>query len=497
MERREFLRMLAAGAASAMLPGCMSFAKNESLGKRPNFLVIFVDDLGYNDLGSYEAKDSGIKTPDIDRMAAEGVKFTDWFSACCACAPSRAALLTGRYPNRCGVPVCPNGPSVFEGWYENIGLQQSEITIAEILKERGYATAWYGKSHLGHNPKFLPLRHGFDEYYGSIYNFPVGGGCPVYEGDDIVAQDVRYETIHEKLTQRTSDFMKKSKKAGKPFFIYLAHYLVHGPWVPNRRIATDEEWASYEELQGNMNAKVYPAMVRELDWHVGQVLKSLKQQGLDEDTLVLFTSDNGPWHPAGSAWPLRGCKFNTFEGGHRVPSIARWPGKIPAGLVCDELATTMDYFPTIAYLADARLPKDRIIDGRNIWPLMSGQKGTKSPHEVLFYYNGTFLEVVREGKWKLHLPRKQEMRVYWTRGKLGGWHELHKPVLFNLADDVEEKNDVADKYPQVVKRLLAHAEKARAELGDWNHKGRDQKKLLDYTGNPNKPTRIKRKASSR
>lgn len=501
MKRRDFIKMAAIAAASTTLPECISAMQDDAgvRKRQPNFIIIFVDDLGYNDLGCYNSKNPGIKTPNIDRMASEGIKFTDWFSACCVCAPSRAALLTGRYPNRCGVPVCPNGPSangqsVFEGWYENVGLQQSEITIAEILKEKGYATAWYGKSHLGHHPKFLPLRHGFDEYYGSIYNFPIEGTCPVYEGDEIVEPEVRFEDIHIKLTQRTINFMQKSKASNKPFFIYLAHYLVHGPWTPNRQFATEKEWASYEKRKGHMNPKVYPAMVRELDWHIGEVLKSLKELGLDDDTLVLFASDNGHWQPAGSAWPLRGSKFNTFEGGQRVPSIARWTGKIPPGQVSDELATTMDYFPTITYLADGKLPPDRVIDGKNIWPLLSGKSNAQSPHEVLFYYNGTLLEVAREGKWKLHLPRTPEMQVYWAQNHhLGGLHELDKPLLFDLENDVEEQNDVADKYPEVVERLLAHAEKAREELGDWNRKGSDQKKLLNLKGNPNIPTRIKSK----
>ncbi|MHC4983987.1 MAG: sulfatase-like hydrolase/transferase, partial [Planctomycetota bacterium] len=213
---------------------------------RPNFIIIFVDDMGYNDLGCYSAKDPAIKTPNLDRMATEGVRFTDWFSACSVCAPSRASLLTGRYPSRCGLPVCPNPKSWGEEWTRNIGLQASEITIAELLKPLGYMTAMYGKSHLGNDPKFYPMRHGFDEYYGSLNNFPIGGTCPVLEGDEVVEPKVRYHEIHKRLTQRTIEFMKKSKSAGKPFFIYLAHYLVHGPWEPNRRFATDAEWAVYQ-----------------------------------------------------------------------------------------------------------------------------------------------------------------------------------------------------------------------------------------------------------
>jgi arylsulfatase A-like enzyme len=218
------------------------------------------------------------------------------------------------------------------------------------------------------------------------------------------------------------------------------------------------------------------------------MLKALKELELDDNTLLLFASDNGPWLPAGSAWPLRGSKYNTFEGGHRVPAIARWPGRIPQGQVCDKLCSTMDILPTIAALAGAELPGDRVIDGINIYPAMHGQENAKA-HEVLYYYNGVTLEVVREGKWKLHLPRRPDMKVYWSRGKAGGFQSLKSPVLYNLADDVGEKTDLADKHPDVVKRLLGLAEKAREELGDFNRWGRDQKKLLDYKGNPNQPRR--------
>jgi len=495
MRRRDFLKAVTAGAAAATIPqlGSRGLGMPAGSGKQPNFIIIYADDLGYNDLRCYGARDAAIETPNIDRMAAEGIRFTDWFSACNVCAPSRASLLTGRYPSRCGMPVCANDSGRFQGWSQNIGLQQSETTIAELLRPLGYATAWYGKSHLGHGQKFLPRRHGFDEYYGSLYNFPVGGGREILEGDEVVERDVRFEQIHQRLTDRTVAFMKKSSRQGRPFFIYLAHYLVHGPWVPNRRFATDEQWASYRNLKGRMNPKVYPAMVRELDWHVGEVLKALKEHALDDNTFVVFISDNGPWLPAGSARPLRGSKYNTFEGGHRVPAIARFPGRIPPEQVCDKLCSTMDILPTIAALAGAALPTDRVIDGLNIWPVMQGKADAKA-HDVLYYYNGVTLEVVREGKWKLHLPREQHMRVYWSRGRLGGLKSLKKPVLFDLARDVGETKDVAKKYPQVVKRLLARAEQARAELGDWNRVGSDQKKLLNYVGDPNNPVRIRKKA---
>ncbi|MBL7133048.1 MAG: sulfatase [Phycisphaerae bacterium] len=497
--RREFLEAAAGGAAALAMGSPISAAlrANENdVNKKPNFLVIFVDDMGYNDLGCYNAKDPAIKTPNIDRMAAEGVKFTDWFSACSVCAPSRASLLTGRYPSRCGLPVCPSGSVFGENFQKNIGLQDSEVTIAKLLAPLGYRTAWYGKSHLGNDPKFYPLRHGFDEYYGSLNNFPIGGTCPVLEGNKVVDPKVRYHQIHQKLTDRTIKFMTESKKAGKPFFIYLAHYLVHGPWEPNRKFASDAEWKVYQNqpVKGHLRnggEKIYPALVRELDWHVGKVLAAMKELELDDNTFVVFISDNGPWLPAGSAWPLRGSKYSTFEGGHRVPAIARWPGKIPPDQTCDKLCSTMDVFPTIAAMASAKLPKDRIIDGLNILPVMQGRAGAEA-HDVMYYYNGLTLEVVRRGKWKLHLPRQPHMKVYWSRGKLGGLKQIKDPILYDLSKDIREKKNVADEHPVVVKRMLALAEKARQELGDWNRKGRDQKPLLDFQGDPNAPRRRRR-----
>lgn len=483
---RSFLMIISFQA----LFGCQN--KKEIVAERPNIIVIYVDDLGYNDLGCYNAKDPAIHTPNIDRMAEEGIKFTNWISASNVCAPSRAALLTGRYPNRCGLPIDTNGTAVFgEEYGQNIGLQQSEVTIPELLKPQGYMTAMYGKSHLGAVSKFYPLRHGFDEYYGSIFNFPIGGTCPVLEGDSIVEPAMQYKDIHHKLTERTIQFMKKSQKADKPFFIYLAHYLCHGPWDINKEFATDEEWDIYQNqpIRGHLlngGDKLYPAMVRELDWNVGEVLNAIKELGLDKNTLVVLTSDNGPWLPAGSVWPLTGSKYNTFEGGHRVPSIAWWPGEIPAGQVSGGLCSTMDYLPTIAHLAGADLPKDRTIDGMNIWPIMKGNENGKA-HDILYYYNGTMLEAVREGDWKLHLPRQLKNKVYWSKGNLGGINNLEKPVLINLETDIEEKLDVANEHPDIVNRLLIIAEKARQELGDWNIQGSDQKKLLNYTGNVNNP----------
>jgi arylsulfatase len=470
-----------------------ALAATINAAEKPNILLIFVDDLGYNDLGCYGAKDPAIQTPNLDRMAAEGIRFTDWASGSSVCAPSRASLLTGRYPQRCGLPVCPSLRNFGKDYEDHVGLPPSEITIAEMLKSQGYKTAMFGKSHLGYRKEYYPKQFGFDEYYGSLANFPIGGTCPVMEGDEVVDPAMKYQDIHKKLTDRTVEFMKKSKKADKPFFIYLAHYLVHGPWDPNRQFATDEEWAVYQKqpIRGHLQNggdKIYPAMVRELDWHVGQVLNALKEQKLDKNTLVIFISDNGPWLPAGSAKPLRGSKFTTLEGGHRVPAIAWWSGKIGSGQVENRLCSSMDVLPTIAGFTGCSLPQDRVVDGIDIGPFLLGDKKAKG-HDTFYYYNGLTLEAVRQGPWKLHLPRQKESHVYWhPAGRGGRIATLDRPLLYNLGKEVGEGKDLSRSQPEVMKKMLSLAEDARAELGDWNRKGRDCP-VNKYSGNLNQPTR--------
>ena len=478
--------------------GMAAFAVGAEVpASKPNVLVIYVDDVGYNDLGCYGARDPAIETPNIDRMAKEGIRFTNWISAANTCAPSRAALLTGRYPMRNGVAGGGNASGVFgEDHVRNFGLQPSEYTMAELLKDVGYKTAMYGKSHLGFTPSRFPTTFGFDEYYGSLGNFPVGGTCAIWDGDKMVEKAAKFQDVHQRLTDRTIKFMKASKQENRPFFIYLSHYLAHGPWDPNRQFATDEEWKVYKSLPqpGQLRGgghKLYPALMRELDWHVGKVMDALQELSLDDNTIVFLVSDNGPWLPAGSAWPLAGSKFNSHEGGHRVPAIVRWPGKIPAGQVSDLLVSTMDVFPTLAQYAGAKVPDERVIDGRSIAPILAGEAGAKG-HDLLYYYGGELLEAVREGPWKLHLPREKAHKVYWSQGKrLGGFLDLETPVLYNLDDDVGETKDVAAQHPEIVQRLLARAQEARVELGDWNVKGRDQKKQT-FKGSAHNPKRYPR-----
>lgn len=461
---------------------CSGPVAAQEAARRPNVLLIYVDDMGYNDLGCYGAKDPGIKTPNIDRLAAEGVRFSNYLSACSVCSPSRAAVLTGRYPQRNGMPVCSNGRTEWKDWYEHVGLPPSEITIAEVLKPLGYATAAFGKWHLGAPDKYAPRRQGFDQYVGSKHNFPVGK-AKVWLHNEEPQGEVMFREAHQKLTDATIAFMKQQHANEKPFFIYLAHYLIHGPWSPNKQFCTPEEWASVQRLKGRMNPKAIPPMVRELDHHVGLVLAALNELGIEEETLVIFASDNGPWLPAGSAHPLAGGKYTTMEGGHRVPAMIRWPGRITAGKVNDQLVSALDVLPTIAAATGASLPTDRKYDGFDLMPMLSG-KTDKSPRQEFAYYNGLTLEAVRSGPWKLHLPRKVANRVYWAWQPNKMYLNLDRALLHNLDDDLGEKRDLSNTHGERARRLRKLAAETRRELGDWNRDGTDRPELA-YPGNLN------------
>jgi len=442
LNRREFLKAIGLGAASITAGGCAEwagrFSGSEPLEK-PNFIVIFTDDQGYQDVGCFGAV--GFETPNLDRMAAEGAKFTDFYAAAPICSPSRAALLTGCYPPRVSIPRV-----LFPG--DKIGLNLSEITIAEVLKSRGYATCCVGKWHLGDVPKFLPTRQGFDYYFGLPYSNDMKPpkslcpGLPLIEGEEPIEFDPDQNLLTKRYTEKAIEFIRKNKD--RPFFVYLAHTMPHIPLGVS------------EEFRGKSERGLYGDVIMELDWSVGQILKTLKELGLDERTLVIFTSDNGPWlskgKNGGSAKPLRDGKFSTYEGGMREPCIMRWPGRIPAGMVCSEIATTMDFLPTLARLAGAELPKDRIIDGKDIYALMT-KPGAKTPYEAFFYYFENQLEAVRSGKWKLILEHKRGKRTFAL-------------ALYDLEKDISEQNDVSDKHPEVVRRLTKLAERIREDIGD-------------------------------
>lgn len=425
----------------------------------PNVVLIYADDLGYGDLGCYDAQ--GYQTPHLDRLAAEGVRFTDFYVAQAVCSASRTALLTGCYPNRLGI-LGALGPK------SQIGIHASETTMAELLKSRGYATAIYGKWHLGHHPQFLPTRHGFDDYFGLPYSndmhprhptdksFPA---LPLIAGDAVVELDPDQSRFTTEYTDHAVKFIDANR--GQPFFLYVPHSMPHVP------LAVSEKFA------GKSAKGLFGDVIEEIDWSVGEIVQALERNELTQRTLVIFASDNGPWlsygDHAGSAGPLREGKGTTFEGGVRVPCIMRWPSRVPAGSVCHEPAMTIDLLPTLARLAGAEVSSDRIIDGRDIWALVAGEAGAVSPHEALYFYWGEALQAVRSGRWKLHFPHAY--RSLASTGGSGGqpaaYVEKQIPLsLFDLAADAGETTNVAGEHADVVERLQRLAETARRDLGD-------------------------------
>jgi arylsulfatase A-like enzyme len=473
LDRRDFLRALGVGTAALLLPQPASTAQRRSGKRTPNIVIIFTDDQGYSDVGVYGAR--GFRTPNLDRLATEGMRFTDFYVAQPVCSASRAALLTGCYPNRIGITGAL-GPQ------SRHGIHDREVTLGELCKSKGYATAVFGKWHLGHHPKFLPPRHGFDEYYGIPYSndmWPLHPDyvnlapeaaqrkrgypdLPLIEGDRIVKPKVMPEDqtrFTTEFTRRAVDFIRRSKD--RPFFLYLAHPMPHVPLFVS------------DKFKGKSEQGLYGDVIMEIDWSVGRILDALRQHGLEDNTLVVFTSDNGPWlsygNHAGLCEPLREGKGTTYEGGIRVPCIMRWPGRIPAGSLCHEPIMTIDLFPTIAGLIDAELPSHKI-DGKDIRPLMTGEPGAKSPHEVLyFYYHRNDLEALRSGRWKLVLPHKYRS-LTGDPGRDGRPHGYSYPTsgleLYDLESDPGEQRNVADDHPDVVTRLEALAEQARDDLGD-------------------------------
>ncbi len=445
-----------------------------TVDRPPNIVLIFIDDMGYADIGPFGAE--GYATPNLDRMATQGMRFTDFQVPTAVCSASRAALLTGCYHRRIGIAGAL-GPRA------KIGINQAELTLAELCKQRGYATACFGKWHLGHHPKFLPLQHGFDEYFGLPYSNDMWPQHPAYahlptkaakrkkgypdlpliEGNAVIDAEVTgadQEMLTTWYTERAVDFIDRNHN--RPFFLYVPHSMVHVPLFVS------------EKFKGKSKRGLFGDVVMEIDWSVGQILAALTRHDLDTNTLVIFTADNGPWlsygDHAGSAGPLREGKGTMFEGGCREPTLMRWPGKIPAGSDCNELASTIDILPTIAALIEADLPEHRI-DGKDIRPLMFGKAGAESPHEVFYsYYAGGQLQAVRDRRWKLHLPHRYRS-LDGRPGGSGGTPVRYTQLgigteLFDLEHDVGETTDVAAEHPAIVKRLQALAEAAREDLGD-------------------------------
>ncbi len=431
-------------ALALALAACAQRAAEPGAGP-PSFVLIVCDDLGWGDLGVYGS--TVHRTPAVDALAREGLRFTDFYSASSVCTPSRGALLTGCYPRRIGMHTIDGRNGVLRP-NDAQGLHPDEVTIAELLGARGYATACIGKWHLGDQPELLPRAQGFDSWLGLPYSNNMdgrGGGppLPLVEDERVLEAPVDTSTLTRRYTEAAVAFLRAN--AQRPFFLYLAHTFPHDP--P----------AASEAFRGRSANGAYGDAVEELDWSTGQIVAALDELGLAERTLVLFTSDNGAARRSnGSNGPFAGAKGTPSEGGLRVPLVVRWPGRVPAGALCRELATTMDLVPTLAGLAGAALPADRPIDGRDVLALLEGRPGAATPHEAFFYYDDALLAAVRGPRWKLEL-----------RGRR----------LYDLAADPAETTDRAAEHPDVVQALLASAERARAELGHGTLAGTGERPL--------------------
>lgn len=452
--------------AAIAFVACNEAKKNELVVEKksqPNVVIIFTDDQGYQDVGCFGAE--GYTTPNLDNMAKEGIILTDFYAAQAVCTASRAGLLTGAYPNRIGV----HGAFFPK---DGQGLNTDETTIAELLKDQGYVTAMYGKWHLGDDAMFSPNKHGFDDYFGIPYSndmwphHPAQGTefnfdpLPLMHNDSVLQILDDQSNLTKMITERSVDFIRENKE--NPFFLLVTHPQPHVPLYVSDR------------FKGKSEKGLYGDVIMELDWSVGEILKTLKEQGLDENTLVIFTSDNGPWlaygEHSGSALPLREGKATALEGGQREPFIARWPNKIPKGKVIETPLMAIDLLPTIVHITGAKLPEKKI-DGKNAWSVISGASNESPQEAYFFYYKVNELQGVRYGDWKLYFPHtyntlngkeggKNGLPVAYEKGK------IEKIELYNLRSDISETNDVAQQNPEIVAKIVALADAMRIELGD-------------------------------
>ena len=446
------------------LAACGVFSLSLQAQTETNVIIVFLDDMGYGDLTATGA--TGFKTPNLDRLGVEGMRFTNFYVAQAVSSASRAGLLTGCYPNRIGFSGAL-GPNA------RTGIADSEETIAEVLKKKGYATAAFGKWHLGHHPQFLPPNHGFDEYYGIPYSndmwpyhpqtptaYPP---LPMIEGVRIVNPEVTaadQEQMTTQFTERAVQFIERNRN--NPFFLYLAHPMPHVPLFVS------------DKFKGKSEYGLYGDVMMEIDWSVGELMNALERNGIEKNTLIIFTSDNGAWinygNHAGSSGGLREAKGTVFEGGVRVPCIMRWHGKIPAGTICNRLASTIDLLPTIANICDAPLPSLKI-DGVDITSLLIGDEKANPREHFLYYYNRNSLKAVRNDRFKLvlpHLGRSYAGFLPGNNGRPGQVNENHQEnfALYDLIRDPGERYDVQSVYPEVIAELMKIIEAARSDLGD-------------------------------
>jgi len=441
MDRRRFLKT----AGGASLAGAWA---DGAASRPPNVVMIYCDDLGYGDLGCYGSR---IPTPNIDRIGTEGIRFTHFYSGNPVCSPSRAALLTGRYPPRVGVPRVLNP-------MDTTGLPDSEVTIAQMLKARNYATMCVGKWHLGHLPPYLPMRRGFDEYFGIPYSNDMSPR-PLMHNTETLEEPAKLDTLTPRYTEQALRFIERSK--GSPFFLYLAHTYPHIPL------------GASERFRGKSPMGLYGDVLQELDWSTGEIMSSLKSHGLDSNTLVMFSSDNGPWY-LGSPGRLRGRKGSTYEGGQRVPFLARFPGRIPRGRTCAGIGSVLDILPTLSRLCDVPLPKNPP-DGIDIWPLIASQK-PELERDALLYFDNVHLQCARWRQWKLHVARYNS--AVYSPAPAGGRVNLPLPApeLYDVVNDPDESYDVAPERPEVVAEIRSRIERLIATFPDDIRKAYEQTK---------------------
>ena len=448
--------------------------------RRTNFIVILSDNLGYGDIEPFGSKVH--RTPSLNRMAKEGRKFTHFYVTAGVCTPSRASIMTGCYAQRVQMHANPRDQLVLRP-ISPYGLNPDEITLAEVLKKQGYATTIIGKWHLGDQPEFLPTRQGFDSFFGIPYSDDMTKATgerigsrmdgnrwpplPLMENEEVIEAPADRDMLTKRYTERALQFIEQNQK--NPFFLYFPQAM------PG---STVKPFAS-PKFKGKSKNGPWGDSVEELDWSTGQILDKLVELGIDKHTLVIWTSDNGaPMardmdSPArGTNKPLFGRGYTTAEGAFRVPTIMWWPSKVPAGTTCSELSTTMDFMPTFARLAGGKAPQDRKIDGHDVRALIFGEPNAKTPYEVFYYYQLDHLQAIRSGPWKLFLPWAKAIRH--PRVAKG---EAVKPLLFNVVEDIGSQEDLSNKEPEIVKRLMALAEPARTDLGDLGKAGNGQRSI--------------------